>query len=521
MFVLALPRLAWTWLALVLLAGCASLPDQTGRAAASAMPPRDDSPLVQIARASVTSAQASGFRLLASPPEALHTRLELIDRARHSVDLQVYQFKGDASGRRLLAALREAAGRGVRVRVLVDDLYNVGNDPLLAAFVAHEGVEVRYFNPFLYGRQHVWTRLAMSWFNFDRLHRRMHNKLLVVDGAFAIAGGRNIADEYFVANERQLFFDVDVLAAGAVVAELAGAFDPYWNSRHAYDLRSIVAVDDTPAALRAWFAARVQPVAGPAARRGDAAQIAGEFDSGRLGMHEAQATVLVDLPEKIERDPVPLGVDPAGSGARVRAGVAEVIRGVRRELVVVSPYLIPGPSGVESLRAFRQRGVKVTLMTNSLATTDEPLVHLGYRRYRSALVREGVELYEWSPAAGDRVLRQLIQGEAVLRLHAKCALVDRQTVYLGSMNFDPRSRDLNTELGLTIRSATLAAELHELIEQARRDGSHRVLLAADGQGVRWVTNQGTELEADVEPGTDFWSRLLLDLLSPFVPEEML
>jgi putative cardiolipin synthase len=238
-------------------------------------------------------------------------------------------------------------------------------------------------------------------------------------------------------------------------------------------------------------------------------------------MHRARASAAADAPEKIGAAPAADLDALAAAGAEVRMRVSKAIRDAREELVIVSPYLIPGPNAEAALREFRKRGVRVTLMTNSLAATDEPLVHVGYRRYRTALLREGVELYEWSPVRSGRVFRQLLRGRTVLRLHAKCALIDSHDVYLGSMNFDPRSRNLNTEFALLIHSPELAAQVAGFVHDMKRAGSYRVRLAADGETLRWSPGDGGDDVEDFEPDTDFWSRLLLDLLSPLVPEELL
>lgn len=498
------------------------------------MPPAAASPLGRIATASAPDPQLSGFRLLASGWSSLNTRLALIERAQSSVDLQVYQFKGDASGRRVMRALRDAAARGVRVRVLVDDFYTTGDDLLLLGLAAFPGVSVRLFNPFSFGRDSVWARMASAMFGAERLHRRMHNKLMVADGVLAIAGGRNIADEYFDGQGDQIFFDFDVLAAGAVVPQLARTFDPYWNSSYSHDVRVVLGEGPGTDSLRQAFDEQVDPVGCLTAACGDdsslrpaehdaSAGLAEEFAHGLVRMHSAQATAAADAPEKIEAAPTDDLVAVASSGAEVRLRVALSLRQAREQVTLVSPYLIPGPSGVETLRAFRQRGVRVTLLTNSLAATDEPLVHVGYRRYRAALLREGVDLYEWSPVRSGRVFRQVLGGKAVLRLHAKCAVIDDHHVYIGSMNFDPRSRNLNTEFGLLIHSTELAAQVLALIDRMKREGSYRVVLDADGETLRWTSGDidgGDELDT-FEPGTDFWSRLMLDLLAPFVPEELL
>jgi putative cardiolipin synthase len=256
--------------------------------------------------------------------------------------------------------------------------------------------------------------------------------------------------------------------------------------------------------------------------RTEATALSTEWTAGRLAMTPAPAQVSYDLPSKIESDEVVVDIGMlASSGAQVRMLVAHAIRQARREVLVVSPYLIPGPAGVAGIGQLRARGVQVTLLTNSLAATDEPMVHLGYRKYRSAMLREGVTLYEWSPAGGTRVLREMLVGGTVMRLHAKAAVIDRELVFLGSMNFDPRSRDLNTEFGLLIHSAVLAEALHARLQRLIETGAYRLLLQPDGRTLSWVMPDGRIVDGDAEPDTDLGSRLLLDLLEPLVPEELL
>jgi putative cardiolipin synthase len=361
----------------------------------------------------------------------------------------------------------------------------------------------------------------------------MHNKLLVADGVVAVAGGRNIGDEYFDVQGEQAFYDFDVMVAGAVVPQLARTFDPYWNSRHSHDVRVVLGEARATPSLRQAFADQVDigcadaaciaPTVPATAEREAWAGLASEFERSRVDMHVAHANAAADSPDKIEAAPSNDLNGMIAAGAEVRMRVAMAIRQAREEIVLVSPYLIPGPTGAAALKGFRERGVRVTLMTNSLAATDEPLVHVGYRRYRTDLLRAGVEIFEWSPVRSGRVFRQLLGGKTVLRLHAKCALIDRRFVYLGSMNFDPRSRDLNTEFGLLIHSSELAEEILAVIERMKREGSYQVRLADDGRTLRWtaVDGDGSDEASGTEPDTDFWSRLLLDLLAPFVPEELL
>ncbi len=511
-----------------LLAGCMSLPEVSQRPWDQALQPQPSSPLVQLAAAAVPEGELSGFRLLGQGAEALQLRLMLIERATHSIDLQVYQFKGDASGRQLMRALRDAAARGVRVRLLIDDLYTAGDDALWLGLAAQPGIEVRLFNPFLSGRDSHLSRLVESAFGHKRMHRRMHNKLLVADGALALAGGRNIADAYFLPTAQGSFVDLDVLVAGAAVPQMVQAFDLYWNSDYSHELRSVV---DEPLAAPQRRTVLAQELARPCnteqcaavERARQASPILAEaFDQGRLPMRLALVHVLNDSPAKLDNDEVSVDIGMlATSGAQVRLIVAQGILQARQELVIVSPYLIPSLTAIEWLAELSARGVQVTILTNSLAATDEPMVHVGYRKLRVALLRAGVTLYEWSPARGDRVWRELLVGGAVLRLHAKAALVDREKVFLGSMNFDARSRDLNTEFGLMIRSPELAEELHAMLMRLMREGAYRLHLDADGHTLHWTAaDSGLRVEA-FEPDADFGSRLLLDLLEPLVPEELL
>jgi putative cardiolipin synthase len=520
---------AWAWaLWLMALGGCAALPDVSQRAWSVATAPAAGAPLAQLAHASAAPGGESGFRLLTSGTEALHARLALIEGATVSVDLQVYQFKTDATGRLLMRALRDAAARGVRVRLLLDDLYTAGDDALWLGLASFAHAEVRLFNPFLAERNSHLSRLVETALGDERMHRRMHNKLLVADGSFAIAGGRNIADAYFLPAASGTYVDIDVLVAGALVPQMAQAFDLYWNSDYSHELRTVVeeplSARQRQAALALALDADCEtPECSAAARVARApSALVQEFQQGRLALRLAPASVAYDSPAKLESDEVAIDIGMlATRGSQVRLLVAQAIRQAQQELVIVSPYLVPGPADMAGLRRLRQRGVQVSLLTNSLAATDEPTVHLGYRKYRVAILREGVALYEWSPVRAGRVLRELLVGGTVLRLHAKAALVDRQLVYLGSMNFDPRSRDVNTEFGLLIQSPELAEEVHALIDRLKREGSYRLRLDPDGQTLHWTAGDGAERAGEFEPDTDFGSRLLLDLLEPLVPEEML
>jgi len=509
------------------LGGCMSLPDVADRHWEPALPAAREGPLARLAADSCEPGYC-GLRLIGSASEALQARLALIEGATHSVDLQVYQFKGDASGRELMRALRDAATRGVRVRVLVDDLYTAGDEGLWLALAAQPGVQVRLFNPFLAGRESHVGRLFEAAFGSERMHHRMHNKLMVADGVLALAGGRNISDAYFLPGVQGHFVDIDVLIAGASLPQMSLAFDLYWNSAYSHSLRSVLdagLADPPPPA--AWAGALDRPCNSSACaavvqvRREDT-PLAAELASGRLTMYRGQTLVAIDSPEKVENDEVAADIGMlAQTGAQVRLLVAQTIQRAQREVLIVSPYLIPGSAGLAGIATMRRRDVQFTLLTNSLATTDEPFVHLSYSKYRAALLREGVTLYEWAPAGGRRVVRELVAGAPVLRLHAKAAIIDREWVFMGSMNLDPRSRDINTEFGLLVRSPELAEALHTLLQQMIDESAYRLHLQPDGRSLRWTRGDGSVAAEGVEPDTDPGSRLLLQLLGPLVPEELL
>jgi putative cardiolipin synthase len=235
------------------LAGCAGLPEQVQRVPSRALPAATDTALGRIAKDSSFDAELSGFRLMPTGQFALQARLELARRAERTLDVQYYQIHDDATGRYLFRTLRDAALRGVRVRLLLDDLYTAGEDPVLLGLNAYPNVEVRLFNPFPTGRQSLLTRFAANVGEFKRVNRRMHNKLFVADGVMAVAGGRNIADEYFMVSAGANFVDLDLLVIGAILPRLSDLFDEYWNSRHVYPLTSIVASDQSPQALQQQF----------------------------------------------------------------------------------------------------------------------------------------------------------------------------------------------------------------------------------------------------------------------------
>ena len=538
------------------LGGCTSLPDKPERQASKTQGAALDTPLGRIAKASTADPEQSGFRLMPTGQFALQARLELARRAQRTLDVQYYQIHDDRTGRYLLRTLRDASLRGVRVRLLIDDLYTSGQDPLLLGLDAYPNVEVRLFNPFPAGRQNFLTRFAVNWREFDRVHRRMHNKLFIADGVMAVAGGRNIADEYFMASAGANFIDLDTFVIGAILPRLSYLFDDYWNSERVLPIRAIVPTERSDEQLRQDFERLTTAEAVPILRItplpaemgiGETVEvidsnggtpdpeapppndvlgygpIADELDAGKVGLIWADARAYADSPDKAIGRVSTYGIAPIDDVDSVRYNVVEMTRRARKSVVITSPYLIPGETGIETFReSIGRHGVKFTLITNSLAATDEPVVHTGYRRYRPEMLKLGINLYELSPQKASRSLRLGRFSSSIGRLHAKSAVVDGERVFIGSMNFDPRSDQYNTEMGLFIHSPVLAQQVLKLADVIRQQGAYKVTLAANGKDVVWwATGPGGREEVVEEPETDVWTRIMLELLSVIAPEELL
>ena len=512
----------------LLASGCASLPRDVQRVPSQAVPASADTELGRIALASTQDPALSGFRLMSWSEQSFATRLALAARAQRSLDLQYYVFDDDGTGRVLLRALRDAAARGVRVRLLLDDLYTGGNDPLLLGLAAHPNVEVRLFNPFMVRHEGVVARVAGSLFDFGRVNHRMHNKLFIADGAMAVAGGRNIGDEYFMAHQGANYIDLDVFAVGAVLPTLASLFDQYWNSVHVYPLEAIVPAAEPAAERRRRFeqatlVARGPPLPGPGTKDilGQSG-IAEELATGRLALTWAQAQAFADSPDKVVDPPHRTVGETKAAGTTVRQSLMTELLRARRGVLISSPYLVPDRSVMEDIMEGRLWNLPITVITNSLASTDEPLVHAGYQRYRTEMLDLGVRLYEVAPSRIQRSTNLGSFGQSIGRFHAKAAAIDGELMFIGSLNFDPRSEKHNTELGLLIRSPELTGQLIRLAELVIKEAAYQVRLGPDRKSLEWHirTAEGEQVFTE-EPDTSWWQRTMLHLVGPFIPEGQL
>jgi putative cardiolipin synthase len=500
----SLPGIACVMIAL---SGCVALPLHVEKYRTDALKDPGSTSLGRIVAHSGGGMNHSGIRLLSSGAEALASLIALADHAERTLDIQYYIIQQDDSARILLHHVREAADRGVRVRLLVDDLNTAGEDRRFMHLGEHSNVEVRVFNPFPGGRFATWTRFLASASDMRRINHRMHNKLFVADNALAITGGRNIGDQYFTRDKHSNFIDLDVVAAGSIVPQLSASFDAFWNSQYSYPIASVASPVQAESGA---------PPPEDSETTGDAAWLAHELEEGALQLTWVPATVLADRPVKIASETSPEEEETIANN------IAALMRSANQEVIVISPYFVPGKDGMALMRELVDRGVHIRILTNSLASTDSPLVHTGYSRYRVALLKLGVELSEVRPKLGQKRQRFHPFRSANASLHAKALVIDQRTVFIGSLNMDARSARTNSELGLVIRSTEIARQVTSLLDDISADGSYRLELEEHTERIEWLSGEpGAEQIWHIDPETTHWQRFSLKLLAPFSSEELL
>ena len=510
------------WLAAmgILLTGCATAPQpEVPKTMSYALAAPETTALGREVASKRPGRGQSGLVLLGQGVEAFSARAGLARRATRTLDIQYYAIFFDESGSLLLQEMVDAARRGVRVRLLLDDLHTAGKHLDLALFASVPGIEVRVFNPFA-GRSFGPARLFEFIADGERLNRRMHNKAWIADNVGAIIGGRNLGNKYFSGPTETLFADLDVMTFGSVTREISRSFDRYWNSEWALPIAAIKDADRDKAADRlAEFQNRLAEVKqssyGKTLSDGDPVT---DVLTGRRPMVWAVAHAVVDPVSKFDADKSP------EVESYVMTEVAEQLRATQRSLLIVSPYFVPGHSGTKLLLDLVDRGVKVRVLTNSLAATDVPLVHAGYARYRPQLIQHGVQLFELKPTAepdiGGKSSSRSAPSGSEASLHAKAFVMDQRVVLIGSMNFDPRSAWYNSELGILVDSPQLAAQVIQAFDRVTT--SDRVWkMGYDEAGLAWIpSDASTEAVLRSEPAS-FWRRSQVIFLGPLAPEDFM
>ncbi len=505
-------------MATLLLGGCA-LPPLEDRTPSHALTP-EQSRATALGRALAPALSQrpglSGIHALADPREAFAARVHGARMAERTLDVQYYIWRRDTTGTLLLDALHEAAERGVRVRLLLDDNGISGLDEILSALDAHPNIEVRLFNPFVVRSPKFIGYLT----DFRRLNRRMHNKSFTVDAQATIVGGRNVGDEYFGATDGVLFSDLDVLAVGPIAADVEREFDRYWASASAYPINAIVppvAPDRLEQLTREAAIARRDPAAEAYMNALKAMPAYRRILDGTLAFEWAKTRIVSDDPAKV------LGKAPRH--ALIGHQLMETIGVPARELDLVSPYFVPTKSGANAFANLAAKGVNVRVLTNAAEATDVKVVHSGYVKWRRALLESGVQLFELKreiAAPADKAdttpttrpeERAGPFGSSGASLHAKTFAVDAQRVFVGSLNFDPRSANLNTELGFVIESPTLAGRIESAFGTSVPQNAYEVRLSDNGS-LYWLERRGNDtIRHDTEPNTSWLERVWIRGLS--------
>jgi putative cardiolipin synthase len=496
----------------VLLAACTSLPTDYPRTASTAYTDYRDTSVGQLFEATaVHHPGESGFSIVRYGRQAFTTRIALTALAEKSLDLQYYIWEKDATGRILTDRLLKAADRGIRVRVLLDDINLAERDQVLVSLDAHPNIEIRIFNPFAHRSARAFDFLI----DIDRINHRMHNKVMVMDNAVAIVGGRNIGDHYFGVATDANFRDLDIAAAGPVVREISNVFDYFWNGDWAVPIAALVERPATAADLNATKAALQALMAQddyPYPLDQDIAELRSELVSVRDTFIWAPGAIVWD-------DPAVLG-EGIKQGALSKAFFNKVDT-LQKVLLIESAYFVGRDRSVEVARQLIDRGVHIRVLTNSLASNDVVAAHAGHAKRRKQLVGNGMELYEYRPDSLVSKTRAY-RGRSKAALHTKAMVFDQESVFIGSFNLDPRSADINTEAGLYVESPELAAQVAAFMDEGvRPENSYRVLIDEDGD-LYWITeDNGVEVRYESDPETTFGQRFMSGFIRLLPVEQQL
>ena len=484
--------------AVMIATGCASVPLDYPKNASSALVSTADTTLAKSSaswRAADTA--RNGFYPLTEGLDAFGARLQLIDRAERSIDAQYFMMKSDSAGLVFSEKLIQAADRGVRVRFLLDDIFTTVDDKALMILNEHPNIEMRLFNPI--ARKGLYSINYVG--NFKLANRRMHNKSFTVDNQIAVVGGRNIAEEYFQLETTGEFIDFDMLTAGPIVKDISASFDTYWNHELAipmnvfYDDKDVAELSDLSRQLAAEMKKSGETIYGEAIHTELMKNILG----GSVEPYSADARIIVDNPQKLLEKISP-------EHQIVATAIADALKNAENEVLIFTPYFIPGKFGLELIESMTTRGVQIVLVTNSLATNNHTSVHSAYSSHRKRVLRAGVELWEARADAAKVVLDDGSAEFEQLTLHTKGIIIDRRYTFVGSLNLDPRSIEINTEMGLMIDSKELAGKLVDNALQSIPDMAYQLKLD-DRNKISWhATIDGQQVVETKEPQTSAWRR---------------
>jgi len=457
------------------------------------------------------SPESNGFYPLIEGQDAFGARLVLMDNAERSIDAQYFLMKPDDAGLVFAHAMISAADRGVRVRLLVDDILTTVKDRALLYLNEHPNIEIRLFNPI----SRKGFRTLNFFVNFSRVNRRMHNKSFTIDKALSIVGGRNIAAEYFQLDADGEFIDFDMIAAGPIVQDVSSSFDLYWNHELAIPMDEISDGVDAEGRAQAKQAFDRRMEESGHSVYGDAVNkvMTQRRLTGGVEPFIADARAIFDEPQKLMEK-------VSGEHKIVAREILDALDDAHSEILVYTPYFIPGNEGMELIEKIRAKGVRIVLLTNSLATNNHTSVHSAYAPYRKRLLAAGVELWEARGDAAHQVQDDGTETRRYLTLHTKGIMIDRRFTFVGSLNLDPRSLDLNSEMGIMIDSKEMAATLAEQTTRRLPESAYRLRLDEKNKITWHATIDGQQVVETREPLTSGWRRFLAWILK-VLPEGQL
>ena len=497
-------------LSLAAISGCTSVPPNINQTESYAYSDTQDTELAITADGHLQQhPDEDAFMLLQDGVDAFVARALLAKHAERSIDAQYYAFQNDRIAKLFTVLLWEAAERGVRVRLLVDDMYMEGRDKGIIAFDSHPNIEVRIFNPF----NRTFNRMTQMLYGLGTVTRRMHNKSFTVDNAMTIVGGRNIGDEYYNAAAEAAFADLDVIAIGKVVKDVSSVFDLYWNSASAYPATTLISKrpseEEKKTLIDNLLAYSEQQKDSPYMRELLTSPLYKDIQNQKEVFYPGDAVVLADHPDKI--------INPRSEKSlHLTPKLEPYFDAIKHELLIVSPYFVPGKEGVEFLSGIAERGVRVRILTNSLASNDIYYVHAGYSKYRKALLRNGIEIFELNKKLSENTDRSTVSGFIEASLHAKTFLLDGDRIFIGSLNLDPRSFNENTEIGLVIDNRDITSQVKQQIGGNLEQVAYRLELTEhddSSESLRWHGyDNGQRVTYDVDPHTTFWERFGAGLL---------
>ena len=518
--------IAFSLLSLQFLQSCMKLPDNNQKEPSYVISDSDNTSLAQAFIPLLEqNSEQTGIILLGNGLDAFVGRAVLARLAELSIDVQYYMFHQDTVGRLLIREFLAAADRGVRVRMLIDDMYGEEADDVWSALSSHPNIEVRLYNPFVRGHSKNLQFIT----SVKRVNHRMHSKTYTVDNQVTIVGGRNIGDEYFDADKDLAFSDLDAMAIGPVVQEVSTEFDQYWNNRHSFPIETLIAgvkkdaeqdgaVDNLRSDLNEFYQ---QPQTLAYRDAVDHSPLANGLRNKAAEFSFSEAKIIHDSAEKMTKE------NDDWKEELLISQLAPYIQQATEEFVLVSPYFVPGQRGADAICKLSKQGVRVRILTNSLVSNDVAAVHTGYMRHRKQLLRCGVELYELNEQLrkSEGKIFTWLPGVSKSSLHAKTMAMDKKTMFVGSFNFDQRSLNINTEIGILFHDPGIAVNSSTNFDQHIDKVAFRVELIKDKNGtesLRWTgIENGNKVVFDSEPYASFWKKLSVNLMRLLPIDSML